>query len=168
MKNTENTTQETTSAAENTVDAKESNDHNASAPPINAAADISSAADPIAEMRARAAAEQERIAAIRKVCSDDHAEIAAKAIAQGWDVTRTELEILRAERPTDRQLRRMERRLLRRQLSRPRPPNNHGRSTVCFARCDQMHARPEGASADALLEQASVLPEGLHQEVRQA
>jgi len=57
--------------------------------------------DPVADMRARAAAEQERIAAVRKVCGsgDQHAEIAAKAIAQGWDVTRTELEVLRANRP---------------------------------------------------------------------
>ena len=56
-------------------------------------------ADPVADMRARAAAEQERIAAVRKVCGDDHAEIDAKAIKEGWDVTRTELEVLRAERP---------------------------------------------------------------------
>ena len=56
-------------------------------------------ADPVADMRARAAAEQERIAAVRKVCGDKHAEIAAKAIAEGWDVTKTELEVLRADRP---------------------------------------------------------------------
>jgi len=56
-------------------------------------------ADPVADMRAQAAAEQERISAVRKVCGDTHADIAAKAIAQGWDVTRTELEVLRADRP---------------------------------------------------------------------
>jgi len=55
--------------------------------------------DPVADMRAQAAAEQERIAAVRKVCGDKHAEIAAKAIAEGWDVTKTELEVLRADRP---------------------------------------------------------------------
>jgi hypothetical protein len=55
--------------------------------------------DPVAEMRARAAAEQERIAAVQKVCGDGHADIAAKAIKDGWDVTRTELEVLRADRP---------------------------------------------------------------------
>jgi hypothetical protein len=55
--------------------------------------------DPVADMRASAAVEQERIAAVRKVCGDQHAEIAAKAIAEGWDVTRTELEVLRADRP---------------------------------------------------------------------
>jgi len=36
---------------------------------------------------------------VRKVCGDTHAEIAAKAIGEGWDVTRTELEVLRADRP---------------------------------------------------------------------
>ena len=55
--------------------------------------------DPVADMRARAAAEEERIAAVRKVCGADHADIAAKALRDGWDVTRTELEVLRADRP---------------------------------------------------------------------
>ncbi len=64
-----------------------------------ATADAGITADPVADMRVRAAAEQERIAAVRKVCGDDHAEIAAKAIRENWDVTRTELEILRADRP---------------------------------------------------------------------
>jgi hypothetical protein len=63
------------------------------------AADAGIAPDPAADMRAKAAAEQERIAAVRKVCGDERAEIAAKAISQGWDVTRTELEVLRADRP---------------------------------------------------------------------
>ncbi|MCX5683599.1 MAG: hypothetical protein NT049_07945, partial [Planctomycetota bacterium] len=57
------------------------------------------AADPVAEMRAQAAAEDERIAAVRKVCGSDHADISAKALREGWDVTRTELEVLRADRP---------------------------------------------------------------------
>ena len=64
-----------------------------------AAAAVVATPDPVAEMRARAAAEQERIVAVQKVCGDDHAEICAKAIKDGWDVTRTELEVLRAERP---------------------------------------------------------------------
>ena len=55
--------------------------------------------DPVADMRARAAAEQTRIASVRKACGDGHAEIAAKAISEGWDVTRAELEVLRADRP---------------------------------------------------------------------
>ena len=73
----------------------------AGAPAIQAAAsgNDSITADPVADMRARAAAEQLRIAAVRKVCGDKHCEIAAKAISEGWDVTRTELEVLRADRP---------------------------------------------------------------------
>jgi hypothetical protein len=77
----------------------------AAAPPIQAQATAASApdaviaADPVADMRIRVAAEQERIAAVQKVCGDDHAQICAQAIKEGWDVTRTELEVLRAERP---------------------------------------------------------------------
>ena len=55
--------------------------------------------DPVADMRAKAAAEEERIAAVRKVCGSDHADIAARAIKEGWDTTKTELEVLRASRP---------------------------------------------------------------------
>jgi hypothetical protein len=55
--------------------------------------------DPAVEMRKMAAAEAERIAAIRKTCSEQHSEIAAKAIREGWDLTRCELEILRENRP---------------------------------------------------------------------
>ncbi len=57
------------------------------------------AADQVADLRAQAAAEQERIAAVRKACGDNHPDIAAQAIREGWDKTRTELEVLRAERP---------------------------------------------------------------------
>ena len=66
---------------------------------VQASADAGITADPVADMRASAAAEQTRIAAVRKVCGDKHAEIAAKAIGEGWDVTKTELEVLRADRP---------------------------------------------------------------------
>jgi len=58
---------------------------------------------PAEQMRAEAAAEATRIAAVRKVCGGGggkHAEIEAKAIGEGWDATRTELEVLRASRPT--------------------------------------------------------------------
>jgi hypothetical protein len=55
--------------------------------------------DPVADMRAKAATEKERIAAVEKACGGGHAEIAARAIKEGWDVTRTELEVLRADRP---------------------------------------------------------------------
>ncbi len=57
------------------------------------------AADPVADLRAQAASEHERIAAVRKACGDAHPAIAARAIREGWDQTRTELEVLRAERP---------------------------------------------------------------------
>ena len=55
--------------------------------------------DIVADMRAKASAETLRIDAIRKVCAGKHADIEAKAIAEGWDVARAELEVLRAERP---------------------------------------------------------------------
>ncbi len=52
-----------------------------------------------ARMRAEAAAESTRIAAIRAACGTQHMSIEAKAITEGWDETRTELEVLRASRP---------------------------------------------------------------------
>lgn len=56
-------------------------------------------ADPTAELRASAAAESRRIAAIAKACGGKFPDIEAKAIEEGWDVTKAELEVLRAERP---------------------------------------------------------------------
>jgi phage major head subunit gpT-like protein len=56
-------------------------------------------ADPAADIRAAALAETNRIAAIREVCAGRHADIEAKAIEEGWDACRAELEVLRAERP---------------------------------------------------------------------
>lgn len=53
--------------------------------------------DPVAEIRASAAREVSRIAEIRRVAAD-HPAIAANAIAGGWSATKTELEVLRAER----------------------------------------------------------------------
>jgi len=55
--------------------------------------------NPAATIRAEAAAEAKRIAVVRKVCGAKHAEIEAKAIEEGWDSTRTELEVLRVSRP---------------------------------------------------------------------
>ncbi|MCG3181851.1 MAG: hypothetical protein BIFFINMI_04286 [Phycisphaerae bacterium] len=75
---------------------KEAGGADAPPPAVEAAAQ---APDPVADMRAHAAAEQTRIAAVRKVCGEDHAEICARAIGEGWDVTKTELEVLRADRP---------------------------------------------------------------------
>ncbi|QDU71046.1 phage major capsid protein [Mucisphaera calidilacus] len=55
--------------------------------------------DSIQAMRAEAAAESKRIAAIRSVCKGSYPEIEAKAIEDGWDESRTELHVLRASRP---------------------------------------------------------------------
>ncbi|GAA4447257.1 hypothetical protein GCM10023156_09040 [Novipirellula rosea] len=54
---------------------------------------------PVDEMRAEAAAESRRIAGIRKLCAGIHADIEADAIEQGWSTTKTELAVLRSERP---------------------------------------------------------------------
>jgi hypothetical protein len=67
----------------------------ADAPTVDAALTV----DPVADMRAKMASEQERIAAVRKACGDEHPQIAARAVKEGWDETRTELEVLRASRP---------------------------------------------------------------------
>ncbi len=45
------------------------------------------------------AAERTRVSAIMKLTTKNP-EIAAKAVSEGWDATRTELEVLRASRPT--------------------------------------------------------------------
>ena len=47
----------------------------------------------------RLPSESRRIAGIRKVCDNKHASIEADAIEQGWSVTKTELAVLRSERP---------------------------------------------------------------------
>ncbi|MBU0639321.1 MAG: Mu-like prophage major head subunit gpT family protein [Planctomycetes bacterium] len=57
-------------------------------------------ADVVSELRAQAAAETKRIAEIRRLCAGKHADIEAKAIEEGWDAPRTELELLRVQRPT--------------------------------------------------------------------
>ncbi|MCY3024584.1 MAG: HK97 family phage prohead protease, partial [Planctomycetota bacterium] len=54
---------------------------------------------PAATIRAEAAAESARIAAIRKLCGGKFAELETQAIRDGWDATRCELELLRASRP---------------------------------------------------------------------
>jgi phage major head subunit gpT-like protein len=55
-------------------------------------------ADPVAALRASVAAEHERIASINKVAKE-FPQIAAQAIRENWDVTKAELEVLRASRP---------------------------------------------------------------------
>ncbi len=56
----------------------------------------------VQSIRAQALAETQRIAAIRQHClvnGRHFAQIEAKAIGEGWDAPRTELEVLRASRP---------------------------------------------------------------------
>ena len=55
--------------------------------------------DTIVRIRLQAAGELDRIDAIRRLCGGRHAQIEAQAIREGWDVQRTELQILRANRP---------------------------------------------------------------------
>jgi hypothetical protein len=54
----------------------------------------------VEEIRSAAAAEVERIGAIRQQCAGHHPEIEARAIRDGWSGQRTELEILRVTRPS--------------------------------------------------------------------
>jgi phage head maturation protease len=51
------------------------------------------------QIREQAAAETERITAIRNVCAGRFGDIEARAIREGWDRQRAELEVLRASRP---------------------------------------------------------------------
>ncbi|TWT71503.1 hypothetical protein [Crateriforma conspicua] len=74
--------------------------------PVNASLNMSSKpksnpkpSSPIDDMRAQAAAESRRISGIRKLCAENHTDIEADAIEQGWSITKTELAVLRSERP---------------------------------------------------------------------
>lgn len=67
-------------------------------PPVATVAASSTAT--VSGIRAEAAAEIERIAAVRRICGGRHTQIEAKAIREGWDAQRTELEVLRATRPS--------------------------------------------------------------------
>lgn len=66
-------------------------------PGATAGKDLAAAA--VTDLRAELAAETARVAAIRKVCGGKHADIEAQAIGEGWDANRTELEVMRNERP---------------------------------------------------------------------
>lgn len=66
--------------------------------PTAAATEIDSSAA-VAELRAELAAETSRVGAVRKICGGRHSDIEAKAVKEGWDATRTELEVMREERP---------------------------------------------------------------------
>jgi hypothetical protein len=74
-------------------------DDNAPATLPETPAATGTAANPVQDIRAQAAAEVERIAAIRRICAGKNAALEARAIRDGWDAQRTELEVLRATRP---------------------------------------------------------------------
>ncbi|MCI0333684.1 MAG: hypothetical protein L0228_10740 [Planctomycetes bacterium] len=72
----------------------------ASTPEVQTAPEsLVSTAATVSEIRAQAAAEIERIAAIRRLCAGRAPAIEARAIREGWTEQRTELEILREMRP---------------------------------------------------------------------
>ncbi|MBL8812300.1 MAG: hypothetical protein JNM43_19205 [Planctomycetaceae bacterium] len=58
------------------------------------------AADTVTRLRNQAVAEIERIDGIRTLCAGRQPKIEAQAIRDGWDLQRTELELLRQNRPT--------------------------------------------------------------------
>lgn len=88
-----------TESEETNVEPSESNDPPAqsSDPPQ---ATVSPPGPTLEEIRAQAVAETNRIQEIRRICGGRFLEIEAKAIQEGWDATRCELEVLRANRPT--------------------------------------------------------------------
>ncbi|MFB3894512.1 MAG: Mu-like prophage major head subunit gpT family protein [Phycisphaerae bacterium] len=45
------------------------------------------------------ASETKRLADIKRICGTRHSDIKARAVAEKWDTARTELEVLRADRP---------------------------------------------------------------------
>lgn len=61
---------------------------------------IVTAASVVDDIRAQAASETERIESVRRICDGRHPDIEAKAIRNGWDSQRTELDVLRAARPS--------------------------------------------------------------------
>jgi phage major head subunit gpT-like protein len=58
------------------------------------------AAKAVSDLRAAVATETKRVAGVRKICGGKHADIEARAVEEGWDEQRTELEVLRASRPS--------------------------------------------------------------------
>ncbi len=55
--------------------------------------------NPMMQMRKQMAEETRRIQAIRSICDGKLPAVEAQAIEEGWDVTKTELHVLRASRP---------------------------------------------------------------------
>lgn len=68
-------------------------------PAESEASPIIDASSTVEQIRAEAADELERIAGIRRLCAGQFPEIEAKAIREGWDLTKCELEVLREKRP---------------------------------------------------------------------
>jgi hypothetical protein len=64
-----------------------------------AAPSTSQAAITVSDIRAQAAAETDRITAIRRICGGRLPRLEAQAIREGWTEQRTELEALRTTRP---------------------------------------------------------------------
>jgi hypothetical protein len=58
-----------------------------------------SATDTVQSLRAAAANEVKRVAAIRRIFAGRHVNVEAQAIEEGWDEARAELEKLRLDRP---------------------------------------------------------------------
>ncbi|WP_437226028.1 hypothetical protein SH661x_004368 [Planctomicrobium sp. SH661] len=54
--------------------------------------------DPIDQLRKRWTTERKRITAISNLCAGKFPELEARAVDEGWDLTKVELELLRAER----------------------------------------------------------------------
>lgn len=88
-------TNPTTVAAQNTETPPAPAAATQQAAPVQATADQT-----VAKMRDVAVAETKRIEAMRRICAGRFPQIEAKAISEGWDETRCELEVLRAGRPT--------------------------------------------------------------------
>jgi hypothetical protein len=86
------TTATATATAPDNKGAAEDDDAPAVAARINAGGVVS-------DMRAEAASEAQRIADVRRLCANRRDDMEARAISEGWDGQRTELEILRADRP---------------------------------------------------------------------
>lgn len=69
-------------------------------PAASPAQSNSSMASQLEAFRALQAAETLRIAAVRRICAGRHSDIESRAISEGWTEQRTELEVLRRQRPS--------------------------------------------------------------------
>jgi len=90
---------ETPAAGEETPTPAEETPPEPTPTPTTVEAGAAEDTDPVADMRHRMAAETRRVEAIRRLAAGKHPDIEARAIEEGWDETRAELEILRASRP---------------------------------------------------------------------